>query len=101
MLQRHPPWRPYVHSENRDPVEIGTKIFKGSIVSPVIRIKRNLVFRGLPWDIATILLLLGLAACDRAEPPAQYHIAGADPQAGRAVMADIACGICHVVPGIR
>ena len=48
-----------------------------------------------------LLMLLGLAACEQAEAPAQQRMIGADPEAGRAAIAAVACGICHVIPGIR
>ena len=48
-----------------------------------------------------LLMLLGLAACEQAEAPAQQRMIGTDPEAGRAVIAAVACGICHVIPGIR
>ena len=48
-----------------------------------------------------MLMLLGLAACERAEIPAEQRVIGADPVAGRAVIAAVACGICHVIPGIH
>jgi mono/diheme cytochrome c family protein len=46
-------------------------------------------------------MLLGLAACDQVELPAQQRVIGGDPEAGRAIVAAVACGICHVIPGVR
>lgn len=48
-----------------------------------------------------VIMLLGLAACDQVQIPAQQRVVGADQEAGRAVIAAVACGICHVIPGIR
>jgi cytochrome c1 len=45
--------------------------------------------------------LLGLAACNQVEPSAQRQVIGGDPEAGRAAIAAVACGICHVIPGVR
>ena len=55
------------------------------------------------WRLAATssILLLGLAACDRAEVPAQQRVIAGDQEAGRAVIAAVACGICHVIPGIH
>ena len=55
------------------------------------------------WRCAASLLimLLGLAACEQAEIPVQQRVMGGDPEAGRAAIAAVACGICHVIPGIR
>ena len=50
---------------------------------------------------ASLIMLIGLAACDQAETPAQQRVIGGDQEAGRAVIAAVACGICHVIPGIR
>ena len=55
-----------------------------------------------PWRLAaTSLILLGLAACDPAEIPAKQRVIGGDKEAGRAAIEAMACGICHVIPGIR
>ena len=48
-----------------------------------------------------LLMLLGLVACDQVEAPAQQRVITGDREAGRAVIAAVACGICHVIPGIR
>ena len=48
-----------------------------------------------------LIMLLGLAACDQVGVRAQQRVIGADPEAGRAAIAAVACGICHVIPGIR
>ena len=48
-----------------------------------------------------LIILLGLAACDQAQVPAPQRVIGADQEAGREVIAEVACGICHVIPGIR
>lgn len=56
----------------------------------------------MTWRRAAMQLImpLALAACDQAEAPAQ-RVVGGDREAGRAVIAAVACGICHVIPGIR
>lgn len=40
-----------------------------------------------------------LAACERDLPP-QHRIPGADVARGRALVAEVGCGACHVVPGV-
>jgi cytochrome c1 len=47
-----------------------------------------------------LALLLWLAACEQAELPAQQRVIGGDEKAGRDVIVAVACGICHVIPGI-
>ena len=49
----------------------------------------------------SLIMVAGLAACDQSAIPAQQRVAGGDQEAGRAVIAAVACGICHVIPGIR
>jgi cytochrome c2 len=43
--------------------------------------------------------LLLVAACEEAPPP-HLRIAGADPDRGRAVIAEHGCGACHRIPGV-
>ncbi len=55
------------------------------------------------WRCAAtaLIMLLGVGACDQAQIPAQQRLVGADQEAGRALITAVACGICHVIPGIR
>lgn len=46
-----------------------------------------------------LMTVLLLAACEP-EVPAEHRIRGADPGRGRAVIAAMGCGACHMVPGI-
>jgi cytochrome c len=46
---------------------------------------------------SSMVLVLAVAAC--AEPAQSPQIAG-DPESGAAVIARVACGVCHVIPGI-
>ncbi|HUE46542.1 MAG TPA: cytochrome c [Aestuariivirgaceae bacterium] len=46
------------------------------------------------------VVLLALAACSEAAPPAHLAIPGADPDRGRALIADYGCGTCHFVEGV-
>ena len=46
------------------------------------------------------IMLLGLATCGPAEIPGQ-RVIGGDKEAGRAAITAVACGICHVIPGIH
>jgi mono/diheme cytochrome c family protein len=45
-------------------------------------------------------MLLALAACSEAAPPTHLAIPGADPDRGRALIADYGCGSCHFVEGV-
>lgn len=47
-----------------------------------------------------LVMLLALAACSEAAPPAHLAIPGADPDRGRALIADYGCGTCHFVDGV-
>ena len=47
-----------------------------------------------------LVVLLTLAACSEAGPPAHLAIPGADPERGRALIADYGCGSCHFVEGV-
>ena len=47
-----------------------------------------------------LVVLLALAACSEAAPPAHLAIPGADPERGRALIAEYGCGSCHFVEGV-
>lgn len=47
-----------------------------------------------------LVVLIALAACSEAAPPAHLAIPGADPERGRALIADYGCGSCHFVDGV-
>lgn len=44
--------------------------------------------------------LLGLAGCERPEPPAHLRIVGGDAERGRRLIARYECGICHTIDGV-
>jgi cytochrome c2 len=50
---------------------------------------------------ATLLLVLGLAACDARELPRVEPQTGGNPQQGRQLIATYGCGACHTIPGVR
>jgi cytochrome c1 len=47
-----------------------------------------------------LVVLLALAACSEAAPPAHLASPGADPDRGRALIAGYGCGTCHFVEGV-
>jgi mono/diheme cytochrome c family protein len=47
-----------------------------------------------------LVALFALAACSEAATPAHLTIPGADPDRGRALIADYGCGACHFVEGV-
>jgi cytochrome c1 len=49
---------------------------------------------------APVSLLLAFAGCSQVETAVQQPLLGADHEAGRAVIAEVACGVCHVIPGV-
>lgn len=49
----------------------------------------------------SLIMLVGLAACGQTETSTPQRVIGGDREAGRAVIAAVACGVCHVIPGIR
>jgi hypothetical protein len=50
--------------------------------------------------VGLIALGLALSACEEASTPVEQRIIGANPEAGRAVIAAIECGVCHRIPGV-
>jgi cytochrome c1 len=42
-----------------------------------------------------------LAACGERGPTPPARIAGGDASAGKVVIAQTGCGVCHVIPGVR
>jgi mono/diheme cytochrome c family protein len=58
---------------------------------------RPVATRQLP--LAAVALVL-FAACRQEETPEDKRIDGADAARGRAVVADVACGVCHRIPGV-
>jgi cytochrome c1 len=57
--------------------------------------------RGLFREAFALAGAIALAACDAREIPAEQRIIGGDAMAGRAVIASVACGVCHRIPGVR
>ena len=51
--------------------------------------------------LAVLTLLVLVAACGREEVPQAQHVAAADPERGRVLIADYGCQACHRIPGIR
>lgn len=47
-----------------------------------------------------VVLVLILAGCSEAEPPARLAIPGAQPARGKALIAEYGCGACHFVEGV-
>ncbi len=47
-----------------------------------------------------LVALLAVAACSEAGPPDHLAIPGADPDRGRALIAEYGCGTCHFVEGV-
>ena len=50
--------------------------------------------------IAALLLPILLGACNDANIPAGQRIIAGDPEAGRAIIAEVECGVCHTIPGV-
>jgi cytochrome c2 len=47
------------------------------------------------------LLLAALAGCkEEGETMADLRVIGGDPDAGRAAIAAVGCGVCHDIPGV-
>ena len=55
---------------------------------------------GIIGKSGVLAALLALAACSEAGPPDHLAIPGADPERGRALVADYGCGSCHIVDGV-
>jgi cytochrome c1 len=47
-----------------------------------------------------MIFALGLTACVQNETPPEHRLAGADPAAGSTAITEVACGVCHVIPGV-
>jgi cytochrome c len=47
---------------------------------------------------ATIAAMLGVCNAQPADPA--HRVIDGDPLAGRQAIMDVACGVCHVIPGI-
>jgi mono/diheme cytochrome c family protein len=47
-----------------------------------------------------LLLPVFLGACNQSEIPAGHRVVTGDPERGRAVIAEVECGVCHSIPGI-
>ncbi|MCW5695583.1 MAG: c-type cytochrome [Bauldia sp.] len=58
-------------------------------------VARRLVSTG----VAASLLLA--AGCDRDAAPQTRIVADGDPGHGRQLIAEVACGVCHIIPGVR
>lgn len=54
----------------------------------------------IPRALALLPALALLGGCDRA-PGARADAGAGDPESGRALVAQLACGACHSIPGIR
>lgn len=54
----------------------------------------------IPKAVALLPALALLAGCDRT-PIARADIGQGDPDDGRELIAGLACGACHAIPGIR
>lgn len=51
--------------------------------------------------IAATAVIVTLSACDAGREPGPPAIPGADPERGRAAIAEYGCGSCHAIPGVR
>lgn len=49
---------------------------------------------------ASLALLLALAGCGEAQPPAHLRIEGADVARGRTLAYEKGCGACHIIDGV-
>lgn len=51
--------------------------------------------------IIALSACLALAACqEQDEVPQQYRVPGASPERGEAIMQQVGCGACHIIPGV-
>src|SRR5690606_22242567 len=66
----------------------------GAAGADAVTTASRLVFTGLA---ASLLLAAG---CDRDGTPATRVVAEGDPGHGRQLIGDVACGVCHIVPGV-
>jgi cytochrome c1 len=53
----------------------------------------------IPRPVATAALSFCLLACSAPEPAREPRVVG-DPEAGARVIARVACGVCHRIPGV-
>jgi cytochrome c1 len=49
---------------------------------------------------AVALLLAVLAGCKEGDAVADLRVVGGDPDAGRAAIHAVGCGVCHDIPGV-
>lgn len=45
-------------------------------------------------------LLASLSACNQADAPAGQRLVAGDAEAGRSIIAQVECGVCHSIPGV-
>ena len=50
--------------------------------------------------ILALLLPIVLGACNDADVPAGQRVIAGNAEAGRAIIAEVECGICHTIPGV-
>lgn len=48
-----------------------------------------------------VLLSAAVAGCVDTDTSEPHRVVGGDPAAGQAIVKDYACGVCHVIPGVR
>jgi cytochrome c2 len=52
-----------------------------------------------PLFLASVVLLL--VACNEQEPRPERRVSGGDAARGKQVIAQVGCGTCHRIPGVR
>lgn len=50
--------------------------------------------------VVAVMLVASLSACNQANAPVGQRIVHGDSENGRAIIAAVACGVCHSIPGI-
>ena len=50
--------------------------------------------------VKVLVMLLMLTGCSQVGPGGDQRLTGATAKAGRSAIAEVGCGICHVIPGI-